>query len=273
MMAAAVEPPYFSVVMPVFNEDRNVVTAVETLTREFDEAQCPFEIVVIDDGSVDDTVAVVQGLMKNEPRIRLYRHRRNMGPGVGVYTGMAVARGIFVIFVPADLAMSPGELGKFIAASHHADVVNGLRSDRRDYSFLRKCMSVANIALIRFLFGMKLRQFNYIQAYRRAMFDRFYPRSMGVFITAEILVLARDNGFKTVEVEIEYLPRLIGTTGVANWRSIKKTLVELAAFWLRRVRRQLPPAAPFDADAYRRDHVLPLLSQDGSTQRTERRTG
>jgi glycosyltransferase involved in cell wall biosynthesis len=256
------QPPYFSVVMPVYNEDRNVVTAVETLTREFEDARCPHEIVIIDDGSVDDTAAVVRRLMQDDPRIHLYRHRRNMGPGVGVYTGMAVARGTFVIFVPADLAMSPGELAKFIAASRTADVVNGLRSDRRDYSLPRKCMSVANIALIRFLFGMKLRQFNYIQAYRRAMFDRFYPRSMGVFITAEILVLARDNGFKTVEVEIEYLPRLIGTTGVANWRSIRKTLLELSAFWVRRVLRQLPPAAPFDAAAYRRDHVLPLLRQD-----------
>lgn len=261
MIGAAPDAPYFSVVMPVFNEDRNVVTAIATLTREFEDAPCTFEIVVVDDGSVDDTVAVVRGLMQRDARIRLYRHRRNMGPGVGVYTGMAVATGTFVIFVPADLAMSPGELAKFIAASRHADVVNGLRSDRRDYSVLRKCMSVANIALIRFLFGMKLRQFNYIQAYRRAMFDRFYPRSMGVFITAEILVLARDNGYKTVEVEIEYLPRLIGTTGVANWRSIKKTLIELWSFWLRRVLRRLPPAAPFDAAAFRRDHVLPLLTR------------
>jgi glycosyltransferase involved in cell wall biosynthesis len=262
MIAAAPAPPYFSVLMPVFNEDRNVVTAIATLTREFAEARCSYEIVVIDDGSVDRTAAVVRGLMASDPHVRLFRHRRNMGAGSGIYTGIAVARGTFVIFIPADLAMDPGELRKFIDASRDADVVNGLRSDRRDYNSFRKVMSGVNIALIRLLFRMKLRQYNYIQAYRRAMFDRFYPRSIGVFITAEILVLARDAGFKTVEVEIDYLPRLIGTTGVANWRSIRKTLIELAAFWMRR--RRGSAAAPFDAAAYRRDHVLPLLSQDRS---------
>jgi glycosyltransferase involved in cell wall biosynthesis len=189
-----------------------------------------------------------------------------MGPGSGVYTGISVARGTFVIFIPADLAMNRGELRKYIVASREADVVNGLRSDRRDYSYFRKCMSVANIALIRFLFGMKLRQFNYIQAYRRAMFDRFYPRSMGVFITAEILVLARDAGFRIVEIEVEYLPRLIGITGVANWRSIRSTLVDLAAFWVRRLRRRIAGGSTFDAEAYRREHVLPLLAEDGATE-------
>jgi glycosyltransferase involved in cell wall biosynthesis len=259
------EAPYFSVVMPAFNEERNVCTAIPTLIREFDQAGCSYEIIVIDDGSVDGTADAVRSLRATNSSIRLYSHRRNMGPGSGVYTGIAVARGTFVIFVPADLAMNPGELRKYIDASRDADVVNGLRSDRRDYGLFRKCMSIANIGLIRLLFGMRLRQYNYIQAYRRAMFDRFYPRSMGVFITAEILVLARDAGFRTIEVEIEYLPRLIGTTGVVNWRSIRKTLVELAAFWIRWMRQRIAGGEPFDAAIYKRDDVMPLIVEDRPT--------
>lgn len=255
--------PYFSVVMPVFNEEQNVGVAIPTLVREFEEAGCSYEIVVIDDGSVDGTAAAVRGLMRANPRIRMFRHRRNLGAGSGVYTGIAVASGTFVIFIPADLAMNPGELRKYIDASRDADVVNGLRSDRRDYSLFRKGMSQVNIGLLRLLFGMKLRQFNYIQAYRREMFDRFYPQSMGVLITAEILVLARDAGFKTVEVEIEYLPRLVGTTGVANWRAIRKTLLELRSFWLRWAAGRLSGQTAFDAVKYRQEHVLPLLQEDG----------
>lgn len=262
MSGAGAAAPYFSVVMPVYNEEQNVGVAIPTLVREFDDARCSYEIVVIDDGSVDGTVAAVRAMMQENPRIRLYRHRRNLGAGSGVYTGIAVATGTFVIFIPADLAMNPGELRKYIDASRDADVVNGLRSDRRDYSVFRKGMSLVNIGLLRLLFGMKLRQFNYIQAYRREMFDRFYPQSMGVLITAEILVLARDAGFKTVEVEIEYLPRLVGTTGVANWRAIRKTLVELRTFWLRWVRGRWSGAPALDAVKYRQEHVLPLLQQD-----------
>jgi len=254
--------PYFTVIMPVFNEEVNVTHSIPTLVREFGEARCTYEIVVVDDGSTDGTAASVRALMNDYPAIRFYRHRTNLGPGSGIYTGIAVARGEFVIFIPGDLAMNPGELRKFIAASRHADIVNGLRSDRRDYGLFRKAMSFANIALIRLLFGMKLQQYNYIQAYRRSMFGRFYPRSKGVFVTAEILVLARDMGYQIVEVEIEYLPRLIGATGVANWRSIRKTLVDLAGFWFRWLASRAAGRRAFDGEAYQREHVLPLLVQD-----------
>lgn len=256
--------------MPVFNESENVRFAIPALAAECDGCGCSYELIVIDDGCVDDTVDVVRMLARDNPRVRLFRHRQNLGPGSGVYTGIAVARGEFVIFVPADLAMQPAEIRKFITASRDADVVNGLRSDRRDYSLFRKCMSVTNIALIRTLFGIQLRQFNYIQAYRRSIFERFYPQSMGVFITGEMLIGSRDLGMRITEVEIEYRPRLIGTTGVANWRGISRTVIDMLRFRLQYHARRQQYREGFDGLRYQRERVLPLIepipndSTDGS---------
>ena len=254
--------PYFSVIMPVFNERDNVAGAIPALIRAFESAACTYEIVVVDDGSVDGTGERVRELQQTHSHIRLFRHRANLGPGSGIYTGIAVARGVFVIFIPADLAMNPSELRKFIDASRDCDIVNGLRSDRRDYSVGRKVMSLVNIGLISLLFGMRLRQYNYIQAYRRAIFDCFYPQSMGVFITAEILIAAHDLGFRIVEVEIEYRPRMSGKTGVANWRSIRKTLVELFTFWARRATSRTQGGTAFDSARHLQQVVLPLIIQD-----------
>jgi glycosyltransferase involved in cell wall biosynthesis len=226
--------PYLSVVVPAFNEEANLRSSVTLVARKLDELSTSFEIIIVNDGSTDRTHAIAEELAEADTRIRLIDHPCNLGPGSGVFTGIEASRGEFVIFIPADLALDINELHKYIDASRECDLVVGIRSDRRDYSITRKFVSLVNIALIKLLFGMKERQFNYIHMYRREMFERMSIGSRGVFITAEIMIRARDLGYRLQEVDITYVPRSGGKPACGSPTVIWSTVKDLFGFWWKR---------------------------------------
>lgn len=256
--------PYLTILIPAYNDEASLLATIPIVMENMDQLSCSYEILVINDGSTDSTVRAVQGLMLQSKAIRLYSHRKNLGPGSGIYTGLAVARGEFVLFLPADLAMEPLELPRLVQACSDADVVVGIRSDRSDYSVGRKAVSLANIVLIKLLFGMRLRQYNYIQAYRRAIFDGFYPQRMGAFITAEILIRARDAGCQLVEVALTYRPRSTGRTHVGKPKVVWHTVCEMFSFWYRWVLQSssVAPHGCSEVQAFVRREVLPLLTEE-----------
>ncbi len=217
--------------MPAYNEEENLAWVLPLLLEHLDRLARPFEIVVIDDGSRDRTAEVVQEVALGRPEVRLERHARNMGPGSGIPTGLRVARGEYAVFVPADLAIEPEDLLRRIQAGPGWDVVVGIRSDRRDYTLARKFVSHVNVFLLRLLFGLRLRQFNYLHLYRRAIFERIWPETHGVFLTAEVLVKARDAGMAIREFEARYVPRTHGQATCGNSRVILRTVRDLLRFW------------------------------------------
>lgn len=229
--------PYLSVVVPAYNEEINLAETVPAVQRKLDALDVAHEIIVVDDGSTDRTAEVAHQLAARDPRVRVAVHPENRGPGSGVFTGIELAEGRFVMFIPADLAMDLDHLHKYLDASRDADLVVGLRSDRRDYTLARKLVSYTNIFLIRMLFGMKQRQFNYIHCYRRSLLRQVNIETRGVFITAEIMIKAHDLDYRLVEVEIPYVPRTAGVASCGRASVIAKTVRDLLRIWLKRTFR------------------------------------
>ncbi len=231
--------PYVSVVIPAFNEEANLASTVRTVSAKLEELETSFEILIVNDGSTDRTREIAEELVASDPdRIRLINHPGNRGPGSGVFTGIEASKGEFVIFIPADLALDINELHKYADASRACDLVVGIRSDRRDYSLFRKFVSIVNIGMIKILFGMKERQFNYIHMYRRTMLESIHIESRGVFITAEIMIKARDLGYRLQEVEITYVPRTSGKATCGSRTVILKTVKDLLSLWWKRTFRR-----------------------------------
>jgi glycosyltransferase involved in cell wall biosynthesis len=226
--------PYVSVVIPAFNEEANLRSTVTLISHKLDELSTTFEMIIVNDGSTDRTATIAEELRRADKRVRIIHHPRNFGPGSGVFTGIEVSEGEFVIFIPADLALDINELYKYIDASRTCDLVVGIRSDRRDYSLPRKFVSLVNIALIKLLFGMKERQFNYIHMYRREMLERIDIESRGVFITAEIMIKARDLGYRLHEIDITYVPRVAGKATCGKFVVIREAITDLLKFWWKR---------------------------------------
>ncbi|MBI3070486.1 MAG: glycosyltransferase family 2 protein [Deltaproteobacteria bacterium] len=224
---------FLTILIPAFNEEVNLRTHLPSILEKAALYARDFEVLVVDDGSTDSTAAVVEGFQTRDGRIRLIRHPQNLGPGSGVKTGIREARGDWIIFIPADIAIDLDHLPRYIAAAEHADVVVGLRSDRRDYSLRRKFSSVVYIGLVKLLFAMPQRQFNYVHMYRRAIFEKFDVEYGSVFITAEICIKARDAGFRLTEVEIGYVPREHGEAAGGKPKVIARATRDLFHYWWR----------------------------------------
>ena len=162
-------------------------------------------------------------------------HPINRGIGGGFITGVAAARGEWLILIPADLALDLRELRKYLDAAPDADVVVGVRSDRSDYSGYRLLVSWVNIRLIQLLFGMTRTPVSTISAciaWRRCAGCRIeYWRS--AFFHAETLIKAKALGYRLVEVEISYVPRATGRQTGACPKLILRTVWDVLRFWVR----------------------------------------
>lgn len=222
--------PAISLVMPAYNEAAVIVTAVTeavaALTRDFAE----YELIVVDDGSCDDTAEAVSGLLPDHPRLRLVRHPANRGYGAALRTGFEAARFGLVAFTDADAQFDLSDLARLAAFTESAPIVAGYRADRRD-PWRRKVLSKGYNLLTRALLGTRVRDCDCaLKVFRRGVLAELLPRSRGFFVNAEMLTRARQLGHAVVEVAVTHRPRRGGWSKV-SLLEVPRTLKTLAKFW------------------------------------------
>jgi dolichyl-phosphate beta-glucosyltransferase len=200
-----------SVVIPAYNEQARITL---TLTRTLDylAARHPSsEVLVVDDGSRDDTAAMVEEIAEREPRVALHRLPRNMGKGAAVRIGMLEARGKHVLFMDADLATPIEEVDKLLRyARQGADVVIGSRglaeSDiRARQPFPRELMGRTFNMIVRSLLlgGFKDTQCGFKLFTKNAARELFSRQTLdGFAFDVEVLLLAKELGYTIREVPV-----------------------------------------------------------------------
>lgn len=229
-MAPGDSPPLVSVVVPAWNESANLPDCLRTLHATL--AGSDYEVLVVDDGSKDDTLAVARRLADERPeRTRVLAHQTNQGLGAALRTGFAAARGQYVTCCPADFRMAPEDWAPFAAALGRADVVVGCRARREGYNRLMRLNAWLYPRLVRLLFGLRLRDVNWISVYRGDLVRRVAISQRGIPMLAEILVKLRDLGATFLEVDCRMQPRLVGVPSAARFRVMWRTLTGLFALW------------------------------------------
>jgi glycosyltransferase involved in cell wall biosynthesis len=195
-----------SVVVPAHNEETTVGVFVERTAKAFAQIGRPWELVYVDDGSTDDTAAMVEAAAEVEPRVRLVRQRRNLGLTEALNRGFREARGDVIVFLPADLESEPQvDIPLLLDKLDQGyDVVAGWRQGRRDGK--RFASRLANV-VCRALFGLDVHDLNWIKAFRREVTDALALRSSW---HRYILVMAQNEGFRIGEVKVPYQARQTG---------------------------------------------------------------
>lgn len=232
----ATERRSITVIFPAYNEEANIGRAIERSIEAMSPRFDTFELLIIDDGSRDNTGPIAEELAKTYPEITVLHNERNMGLGETLYRGFQCAKGDLVIQNAMDYPLDLRDLDKLLPVLDEADVVVAVRKAHAGYTAYRKLTSRVNRALLRLLFEPKLRDYNYTQLFKREVLEAARPTSRGtVFIAPEIIIRAHDLGFRVKEVEIDYHPRIAGEATSGKPRVILCAVRDMLTFWVKRL--------------------------------------
>jgi len=208
-----------SIIVPAYNESALIFQAVEHLIAEVKLLGIDYEIIIVDDGSKDDTFLKAQRLAELHPQVRVIKHEVNQRLGGAFRTGIKTALKDFVILCPVDSPLDENQFRKYLQAVAEADIVVGYRPSRLGYTnWLKFCSRTYTLAL-RLLLGVPLRDFNWICLYRRSIFNDIEITFSGIAFSPEILAKAHSKGYRLKEIESEMKSRKSGK-GTVNRPSV-----------------------------------------------------
>jgi glycosyltransferase involved in cell wall biosynthesis len=226
-----------TIVLPCFNEAANIADAIRYATVAAERCAMSHEIVVVDDGSSDETALIVARFVNRDRRVRLVVHTRNRGYGDAVRSGIAAARMPWVLLTDADLQFDLNELEDFLPLAARADLVVGWRILRRD-PLNRRLNAAAWNWLVRRMFKLPVRDVDCaFKLIRRDLLEQLDLRATGAMISTELLAKALAAGGRLEELGVHHRARVAGDQSGANLRVVARAFRELAG-----LRRSLPPA-------------------------------
>lgn len=220
-----------SLIVPAFNEELNLEQAVYDIVKSAEEFLEEYEVLIINDGSRDRTGEIAERLAGANERVRVIHHPFNVGYGGGQQTGLKHARYPWVMIIPADRQFDPQDIQKYLPYMDEADIIVGYRSDRGDPLFRRMNTLLLRVVMA-VLFGVTLRDVNWVKLMRKSMIQRFQIESKNIGVDAEVIVKAKHLGCRFREVRVQYLPRMAGQSKGDKLLNIAITLLELVRLFL-----------------------------------------
>ena len=214
-----------SVLVPAKDEAENLPLFMEQAAAAFASSPHAFEVVVIDDGSVDRTWAVLQDLARQYSFVRLARHRSRRGIADALRTGYLAARGNVLVFYPADLQFKPADIPRLVAPilADEADMVTGFKEGKYEKAFVSGIYN----GLSRMLFHVPVKDLNSVKAYRREVMDSLPVRPDW---HRYMIVIAAAQGFTVTEIPIPLYPRHAGRSKFGLSR-IPVGVLDMLAVW------------------------------------------
>jgi len=236
-----VAPFSLSACAPAFNEAGNIERVVRGLDQTLGAAGLDYEVIVVDDGSSDETPRILGELERALPRLRVITHEQNEGYGKSLCDAFAAATKDYVFYTDGDGQFDAAEIRDFLPLLEGNNAVVGYRMGRAEGA-LRRFFSWGYNALVRVLFGLKLRDvdcsFKFLP---RRPLQALGLRSAKFFIDTELLVKLRRAGVPLGERAVRHLPRVHGRSTVSP-AHIFTTLWELACLLAPSPKKDKAPA-------------------------------
>ena len=208
--STALTPKYtLSVVIPVYNEEENLPILQQQLAAALNALELPYEIIYVDDGSTDGSLAALQEIVRSDDNVRVIELRRNFGQTAALSAGLDFSQGLIIVCLDADLQNDPDDIPKLLAKiAEGYDLVSGWRKNRQDHWLSRTMVSSVANWFISLITDVKLHDYGCtLKAYRRDLLHhiRLYGQ-MHRFIPA----LATSVGAKIAEIPVNHRPRRFG---------------------------------------------------------------
>lgn len=229
------ETPTLSLVIPCHNEEFNLRILVSTICEAVDPLQLPYEIIITDDCSTDNSWALLKELAAGDQRVRAQRFASNCGQSAALWSGLQAARGIYLVTLDADLQNDPKDLPKMLEALNNYDCVCGTRVQARKKGdpFLRLISSRIANWVRNGLSGEQLSDSGCCyRIFRRECIEnlKFFD-GMHRFLPT----LFRYEGFAIVEIPVRHHPRFMGRSHYSIWHRLFTAGCDLLAVcWMKK---------------------------------------
>lgn len=226
--------PELSIFFPFWNEEENIEKTVTDAVTIANNVAKKWEIIMVDDGSRDNTLKIAKRLAKKDNRLQIISHQPNRGYGAALKAGFANARYKFIVFTDGDGQFNFSEVTKFVEKIGNSDIVIGYRKKRRDKNLFKRLLlmyllKVWDLILFRFYFKDIDCAF---KMFKKDAVDKIMPlRSEGALISTEILAKAKKKGLKITEVGVTHYPRERGYQSGANLPVITRAVLESLILW------------------------------------------
>ncbi len=231
------------VVLPAYNEEAVIAETVGKCVQTLSVIAPDFEVIVVDDGSLDQTGAIADELAANDPRVRVVHNQPNRGYGGALLAGFAQVSKELTFYMDSDGQFDIRDLVKLLERREQGyRAVLGYRAKRQD-STMRLLNAWGWNLLVSRLFNLHVRDIDCaFKLYDSELIRVFDTRSEGAVVSTEMLVKLTRMGIPYIEIPVQHLPRLHGKATGAKLRVIVRAFGELLR--LRSKLRAWAPAAP-----------------------------
>lgn len=227
-----------SFVVPVFNEEENIPHLVGEIAAVAGTLGHPYEILLVDDGSLDGTLPAIKSIAAENPALKYISFSENRGQSAALYAGFQSASGDVVVTLDGDLQNDPSDIPAMLSLYGEYDMINGWRHDRRDTRWKKIGSWIGNTFRNR-MTGETIRDTGCsLKVMRASMLKRIRMyRGLHRFLPT----LMRLEGARVIEVKVNHRPRVRGTSKYSNLRrGVEGFYDVLSVRWMIRRNLTLP---------------------------------
>jgi glycosyltransferase involved in cell wall biosynthesis len=200
---------------------------VNSALTVMEKLDADFEVIVVDDGSSDETARIADEIACRDNRVRVVHHETNLGYGSALQSGFKAATKDLVFYTDGDGQFDISEMPPLLELMDHYDIVTCYRLDRKD-PIVRKINAWCWTKLVCLLFRLKIRDIDCaFKLYKREIFDNIELSSTGALIDTEVLARAIRKGYSITQVGVHHYPRTAGEQTGANLGVILRAFKEL----------------------------------------------
>ena len=216
-----------SVILPAHNEAENIKSTVQSCVSYLESNVSDYEVIVVNDGSSDDTKKIVEELSSINSKVILVNHEINKGYGSALRSGFDEAKRDYIFFMDSDGQFDIQDLDRLLPLASIDKVVIGYREDRAD-SFVRSLNAWMYGRYIYLMFGLNVKDMDCaFKIFPTKAYQNIRPiKSGGALFTAEFLIKLKRTGFSFKEVPVRHFPRQFGTQSGANFNVILRMFRE-----------------------------------------------
>lgn len=209
-----------SVVIPAYNEEKNLRDAVRAVFDGIGNRFESYEIFIINDGSADKTGEIAEHLANDNPNIKVIHHRPNRGLGYSVRSGYDKVTKEYTMWYPGDNGMMEQSLAEMMKYTGQADIIIPYIADTHFRSFFRRMVSRAYVMAYNLIFGLKIRYYNGVNIYRSDLVKTTQTSTDGFAMFAEHLIRIVKQGCTYIEVPTYHRQRVHGTSKAFRFKNL-----------------------------------------------------